>query len=92
MRAGTAEDFVTDTRPGPASNHGSGGIERPVDCRFGPDGRTLYALDFGVAMITEMITEGRRLYHDDCDGVPGNRAGCPAPDGHRGTASSGGRR
>ncbi len=44
---GTATDFVRNPRPGPASLLGTGGIERPVDCKFGPDGRSLYVLDFG---------------------------------------------
>jgi hypothetical protein len=29
------------------------GIERPVDCAFSPDGRSLYVLDFGVARVQE---------------------------------------
>ncbi|WP_219417395.1 PQQ-dependent sugar dehydrogenase [Pseudonocardia nigra] len=51
--AGTAEDFVRNARPGPASALGTGGIERPVDCTFSPDGRSLYVLDFGVARVEE---------------------------------------
>jgi glucose/arabinose dehydrogenase len=46
---GTAEDFVRNPRPGPASAVRTGGIERPVDCKFSPDGRSLYVLDFGVS-------------------------------------------
>ncbi|MEU2611493.1 hypothetical protein ABZ570_07905 [Micromonospora sp. NPDC007271] len=53
VQAGTAEDFVTNDKPGPASSQGSGGIERPVACKFSPDGRSLYLLDFGVSLITE---------------------------------------
>jgi hypothetical protein len=53
VRAGTAEDFVRNDRPGPASALGTGGIERPVDCAFAPDGRSLYVLDFGVARVEE---------------------------------------
>jgi glucose/arabinose dehydrogenase len=47
---GTAEVFLRNTHPGPASRHGSGGIERPVDVKFGPDG-SLYVLDFGVSTV-----------------------------------------
>jgi glucose/arabinose dehydrogenase len=50
---GTAEDFVRNPRPGPASAHGGGGIERPVDCKFDPIGRSLYVLDFGVSQVDE---------------------------------------
>lgn len=47
--AGTHRVFLRNKHPGPASSKpGSGGIERPVDCKFGPDGRTLYVLDFGI--------------------------------------------
>ena len=42
-----AETFMHNKHPGPATEHGSGGIERPVDCKFSPDGRSLYVLDFG---------------------------------------------
>jgi glucose/arabinose dehydrogenase len=48
--AGTAEPFLRNRHPGPASRHGSGGIERPVDAKFGPDG-SLYVLDFGVSTV-----------------------------------------
>jgi hypothetical protein len=49
----TAIDFVRNARPGPASALRTGGIERPVDCAFSPDGRSLYPLDFGVARVEE---------------------------------------
>lgn len=52
---GTAEDFVRNRHPGPASAHGTGGIERPVDCKFTPDGRSLYVLDFGVSHVDESM-------------------------------------
>src|SRR4051794_18697206 len=51
--AGTAEDFFHNPEPGPASAHSSGGIERPVDCKFHPDGRSLYVLDFGLSPVDE---------------------------------------
>jgi hypothetical protein len=50
---GTAIDFAGNDRPGPASALGTGGIERPVDCAFSPDGRSLYVLDFGVARVEQ---------------------------------------
>lgn len=52
VRNGTAELFVRNRHPGPASAHpGSGGIERPLDCKFHPDGQSLYVLDFGVTHV-----------------------------------------
>ncbi|HEX8200639.1 MAG TPA: hypothetical protein VF590_09140 [Isosphaeraceae bacterium] len=51
---GRSEPFLRNLRRGPASAHpGSGGLERPVDCKFGPDGRTFYVLDFGVNTTTK---------------------------------------
>ena len=47
---GSAEPFMTNRHPGPASAHGSGGIERPVDVEAAPDG-SLYVLDFGVSTV-----------------------------------------
>ncbi|AUX30712.1 lipoprotein [Sorangium cellulosum] len=48
IAAGTGEPFLRNRAPGPASGTpGSGGIERPVDCAFSPDGKSLYVLDFG---------------------------------------------
>ena len=53
---GTAETFLQNRQPGAASYHpGTGGIERPVSCRFSPDGRDLYVLDFGVAGLNENL-------------------------------------
>jgi hypothetical protein len=49
VTSGTAQDFVRNPQLGPASALGTGGIERPVDCKFHPDGRSLYVLDFGVS-------------------------------------------
>jgi hypothetical protein len=53
VAAGTAKDFARNVRPGPASTQGLAGIERPVDCKFAPDGRSLYVLDFGVVRVEE---------------------------------------
>jgi glucose/arabinose dehydrogenase len=47
LGTGRAEAFLHNRHAGPATLHGSGGIERPVDCKFHPDGRSLYVLDFG---------------------------------------------
>ena len=52
LASGTGEPFLRNREPGPASYHpGSGGLERPVDCKFHPDGRSLYVLDFGVTRV-----------------------------------------
>ncbi|MFC6998822.1 PQQ-dependent sugar dehydrogenase [Rufibacter roseus] len=51
VNKGTAEPFLHNKTMGPASSVGGGGIERPVSCKFGPDG-SLYVLDFGVAKVT----------------------------------------
>ncbi len=49
LRTKQCELFMRNKEPGPASAHpSSGGIERPVDCKFSPNGRSLYVLDFGV--------------------------------------------
>ena len=50
---GTAADFVRNPKPGPASSQGTGGIERPVDCKFSPDERSLYVLDFCVSAVDQ---------------------------------------
>ena len=52
VERGTSEIFLRNTQPGPASRVGSGGVERPVDCKFHPDGTSLYVLDFGVSRVT----------------------------------------
>ena len=52
LDSGVGEPFLHNREPGPASAHpGSGGLERPVDCKFHPDGRSLYVLDFGVTVV-----------------------------------------
>ncbi|MEX2542964.1 MAG: hypothetical protein WD314_14235 [Trueperaceae bacterium] len=46
---GTVNDFAVNRDPGgPASATGLAGLERPVAVRFGPDGTSLYVVDFGV--------------------------------------------
>ena len=48
-KTGTGVEFMRNRLPGPASAHpGTGGLERPVDCTFSPDGKSLYVLDFGL--------------------------------------------
>ena len=48
VTTGASEPFLRNREPGPAgAMPGSGGLERPVDCKFHPDGRSLYVLDFG---------------------------------------------
>jgi sugar lactone lactonase YvrE len=51
-KTGKAEDFFTNHQPGPASYYGTGGLERPVSCKFHPDGKSLYVLDFGTVRVT----------------------------------------
>ena len=49
VKSGSVTPFLRNVKPGPASYHpGTGGLERPVDCKFSPDGKSLYVLDFGV--------------------------------------------
>lgn len=53
VKAGRGEPFLHNRHRGPATAHGSGGIERPVDCKFHPDGTSLYVLDFGAVKVTD---------------------------------------
>jgi glucose/arabinose dehydrogenase len=52
VERGTSDIFLRNAQLGPASAVGGGGIERPVDCKFHPDGSSLYVLDFGVSRVT----------------------------------------
>lgn len=53
---GQSEVFLSNRVAGPASAHpGTGGLERPVDCAFSPDGRSLYVLDFGLNTATKNL-------------------------------------
>lgn len=53
-KSGVIHDFAVNRQGnGPASLLNTGGIERPVDVRFGPDGLSLYVVDFGVLDMTE---------------------------------------
>ncbi|WP_366163517.1 hypothetical protein ABXS71_10935 [Bacillus infantis] len=53
VKTGTSEVFLRNRAPGAASYSGTGGIERPVDCKFHPDGKSLYVLDFGYSPVTK---------------------------------------
>lgn len=50
---GTAEVFFRNREPDPETYRRGGGIQRPVDCKFHPDGRSLYVLDFGSVRVTK---------------------------------------
>ncbi|MDB5104687.1 MAG: glucose dehydrogenase [Fibrobacteres bacterium] len=53
MARGVSEDFAVNRKgPGPASRLETGGLERPVSLRFGPDGNSLYVVDFGVMTVS----------------------------------------
>ncbi|MDQ4141520.1 MAG: hypothetical protein M3142_13505 [Bacteroidota bacterium] len=52
VKDGTAQPFFHNKQMGPASTVGGAGIERPVSCKFSPDGKSLYVLDFGVVKVT----------------------------------------
>lgn len=59
LEAQTREAFMRNRHHGPASGTpGSGGIERPVDCKFSPDGKSLYVLDFGNNTASESYVVG----------------------------------
>ncbi len=52
VKTGESQPFMVNKQPGPAGAYpGSGGLERPVDCKFHPDGKSLYVLDFGSVAI-----------------------------------------
>lgn len=47
LRSGRATDYIVNKDNRPASVHDSGGLERPIQLEWGPDG-SLYIVDFGV--------------------------------------------
>lgn len=51
LRTGKSEVLAQNHRPGPQSWEGSGGLERPVAVRWGPDG-ALWVLDYGRIQVT----------------------------------------
>lgn len=56
VKTGKSEIFLRNKQPND-SNRPKGGIERPVDCRFHPDGKSLYVLDFGHSPVTEGLVQ-----------------------------------
>lgn len=50
VKTGVIHEFAVNKgrTNGPASWHGSGGLERPLALRFDPNGTSLYVVDFGV--------------------------------------------
>lgn len=55
IETGVVEEFAVNKGEvlGPASKVGGGGLERPLDAKFSPDGSALYVVDFGVMTIGE---------------------------------------
>lgn len=54
VKTGEDRPSLRNREPGPAPAHpGSGGLGRPVDRKFGLDGRTFYVPDFGANTATE---------------------------------------
>jgi glucose/arabinose dehydrogenase len=53
IETGVVEVFAVNKgkKFGPASKIGGGGLERPLDAKFNPDGSGLYIVDFGVMTI-----------------------------------------
>ena len=53
VETGVVEEFAANKgkNHGPASKIGRGGLERPLDAKFSPDGSALYIVDFGVMTI-----------------------------------------
>ncbi len=47
LATGTLQDFLVNTERGPATAWRGGGLERPLQLEWGPDG-ALYVVDFGV--------------------------------------------
>jgi hypothetical protein len=50
LTTGVIEPFAVNRgkKNGPASKLKTGGLERPVACRFDPSGEALYVVDFGI--------------------------------------------
>jgi len=56
MAANQVSEFAVNVRPGPASIGGCGGLERPVDVAFGPEG-ALYVVDGGVISAKDDVAQ-----------------------------------
>lgn len=86
LKTGQSEVFARNKRPGPASLYdGSGGFERPVMVRFGPDG-AMYVLDWGFLDVTRKgpyhVPHGGVLWRISREGtatLPHTYAPPPAP-------------
>jgi glucose/arabinose dehydrogenase len=61
-RTGVIEPFAVNRgkHNGPASTLRSGGLERPVACRFDPAGDALYVVDFGIMTMTKAGAQPRQ--------------------------------
>jgi hypothetical protein len=53
LDGGRVQDFLVNTTRGPATAARGGGLERPVQLEWGPDG-ALYVVDFGVLSVFEL--------------------------------------
>jgi glucose/arabinose dehydrogenase len=55
LQNGGVQDFALNERPGPATEHpGTGGLERPLNLVFSPDGNALYVIDFGIMYVSNV--------------------------------------
>jgi hypothetical protein len=62
-------------KTGPASFVGSGGLERPVACRFSRDGDALYIVDFGQVRMTTAGPQAGAEHWRPCGGSHGREVG-----------------
>lgn len=58
LETGQVVDFLVNKSKQPASATGGGGLERPIQLEYGPDG-ALYVVDFGVINITATGLDAR---------------------------------
>lgn len=54
VATGQDTDFASNSKPGPASAHKTGGLERPLALGFSPDDKSLYVADFGIMTVSPM--------------------------------------
>ncbi|WP_232311151.1 hypothetical protein [Robertmurraya korlensis] len=57
VKSGQSKVFLKNKEPGASSYNQSGGIERPVDCKFHPNGKSFYVLDFGHSPVKEGLVQ-----------------------------------
>lgn len=50
---GKGEPFFYNKKPRNETENETGGLQRPVDCKFSPDGKSMYVLDFGIAHVAK---------------------------------------